>query len=218
MKPKLVETASPLVKIEADLDALFRDSKPIRREFGDGNRLHIDRPLPFLCVHVGSQQDAAFQIVSANASYLIAAEGGVAGEVARLVARRMHDHCGAFFVIDIGELAEDRFLTEDVPFLPPFEITLSGGDTAAEKAALKRFATAASGREAKYRTPRVDEFIPTTRAEARLSDHLGGLARLTARFAPIYRVPGSERVYPELRDLVVANMVDSALQAVSAFL
>ncbi|OWK21823.1 hypothetical protein AJ88_12095 [Mesorhizobium amorphae CCBAU 01583] len=71
MKPKLVEAASPLADIEADLDALFRDGKPIRREFGDGNRLHIDRPLPFLCVHVGSQQDAAFQIVSANASYLI---------------------------------------------------------------------------------------------------------------------------------------------------
>ena len=218
MKPKLVEAASPLAEIEADLDALFRDGKPIRREFGDGNRLHIDRPLPFVCVHVGSQQDAAFQIVSANASYLIAADIGLASEVARLVARRMRDHCGAFLVIDIGELAEDRFLTEDVPFLPPFEIALSSGDTAAEKAALKRFTAAASGREAKYRTPRVDEFIPTTRGEARLSDDLGNVAGLTVRFAPIYRVPGSERVYPELRDLVVANMVDSALQAVSAFL
>ncbi|TIT78143.1 MAG: flavohemoglobin expression-modulating QEGLA motif protein, partial [Mesorhizobium sp.] len=87
-----------------------------------------------------------------------------------------------------------------------------------EKAALKRFAAAASGRDAKYRTPRVDEFNPTTRAEARLPDHLGNVARLTVRFAPIYRVPGTERVYPELRDLIVANMVDSALQAVSAFL
>ena len=52
----------------------------------------------------------------------------------------MRDHCGAFLVLDIGELAEDRFLTEDVPFLPPFEIALASGDTAAEKAALKRFA------------------------------------------------------------------------------
>ena len=218
MKPKLVEAASPLAKIESDLDALFRDGKPIRREFGDGNRLHIDRPLPFLCVHVGSHQDAAFHVVSANASYLIVAEIGFAGEVARLVARRMRDHCGAFLVLDIGELAEDRFLTEDVPFLPPFEIALASGDTAAEKAALKRFAAAASGREAKYRTPRVDEFNPTTRAEARLLDDLGDVAGLTVRFAPIYRVPGTERVYPELRDLIVANMVDSALQAVSAFL
>ncbi|PTE08675.1 flavohemoglobin expression-modulating QEGLA motif protein [Mesorhizobium helmanticense] len=218
MKPKLVEPALPLAQIEADLDALLRDGKPIRRDFGNGNRLHMDRPLPFLCVHVGSHQDAALHAVSANASYLIAADIGLAGEVARLVARRMRDHCGAFLMLDIGELAEDRFLTEDVPFLPPFEIALACGDTAAEKEALKRFAAAASAREAKYRTPRVDELNPTTRAEARLWDDPGDAACLTVRFAPIYRAPGTNRVYPELRDLVVANMVDSALQAVSAFL
>ena len=217
MKPKAVEDASPLTIIEADLGLLLRDGKPIRREFGDGNRLHVDRPLPFLCVHVGSHQDAAFQVVSANASYLIAADIGFAAEVARLVARKMRDHCGAFLVLDIGELAEDRFLTEDVPFLPPFEIALSSGDTTAEKVALRRFAAAASGREAKYRTPRVDEFNPG-RTEARLSDKIGDVAGLTVRFAPIYRVPGTERVYPELRELVAANMVDFALQAVSAFL
>lgn len=218
MKPKLVEHTSPLLQIEADLGGLFRDGKPIRREFGNGNRLHIDRPLPFLCVHVGSRQDAAFHAVSANASYLIAADIELAGEVARLVARRLHDHCGAFLLLDIGELAEDRFLTEDVPFLPPFEIALACGSTAPEKAARKRFADAASAREAKYRTPRVDELSPTTRAEARLWNDPGDVACLTVRFAPIYRVPGTKRVYPELHDLVVANMVDSALQAVSAFL
>ncbi|TJV67790.1 MAG: flavohemoglobin expression-modulating QEGLA motif protein, partial [Mesorhizobium sp.] len=51
-----------------------------------------------------------------------------------------------------------------------------------------------------------------------LLDDLVDAACLTVRFAPIYRVPGTKRVYPELHDLVVANMVDSALQAVSAFL
>ena len=135
MRPKLVEPTPPLAQIELDLDALLRDGKPIRRDFGDANRLHIDRPLPFLCVHVGSHKDAAFHAVSANASYLIAADIGPAGEVARLVARRMRDQCGAFLVLDIGELAEDRFLTEDVPFLPPFEIALACGNSAAERAA-----------------------------------------------------------------------------------
>ncbi|MDX8478927.1 flavohemoglobin expression-modulating QEGLA motif protein [Mesorhizobium sp. VK24D] len=218
MKPKLVEPAPPLAQIESDLDALLRDGKPIRRDFANGNRLHMDRPLPFLCVHVGSHQDAAFHVVSANASYLIAADIGLASEVALLVARMMRDHCGAFLVLDIGELAEDRFLTEDIPFLPPFEIALACGNTAAEKAALKRFADAASAREAKYRTPRVDDLTPTTRAEATLWSELGDAACLMVRFAPIYRVPGTKRVYPELHDLVVANMVDSALQAISAFL
>lgn len=102
MKLKLVESASPLALIEADLDALSRDGKPIRREFGNGNRLHMDPPLPFLCVHVGSHRDAAFHAVSANASYLIAADIDLAGHVTRLVARRIRDHCGAFLMLDIG--------------------------------------------------------------------------------------------------------------------
>jgi hypothetical protein len=32
-----------LVLVEADMGAHFRDGKPIRREFGNGNRLHIYR-------------------------------------------------------------------------------------------------------------------------------------------------------------------------------
>jgi len=218
MKPKLVEAVSLLAPIEASLDALLKEGKPIRHDFADGCRLHIDRPLPFLCVYVGPDYAAAFDAVSANASYLIATDSSLAGEVARLVAAMMHDRCGAFLVIDIGELAEDRFLTDDAPFLPPFEIALASGDTTEEKAALKRFAAAASKREAKYRTPRVGDFKPVERDEPPLSYTLGDIPCLTVRFAPIYRMPGGKGTYPALRDLVVANMVDSALQAVSAFL
>jgi len=218
MKPRRVDPPSLLAPIEADLDALLNAGKPIRHDFADGSRLHIDRPLPFLCVYIGPDHTAAFDAASANASYLIAADSSLAGEVARLVATRMHGICGAFLVIDMGELAEDRYLTHDAPFLPPFEIALASGDTVAEKAALKRFTAAASEREAKYRTPRVGDLNPAACKEPRLSDVLGDIACLTVRFAPIYRMPGGKRIYPALRDLVVANMVDSALQAVSAFL
>ncbi|MEO5324048.1 flavohemoglobin expression-modulating QEGLA motif protein [Mesorhizobium sp. CC13] len=217
MKPKLVEPDS-LPAIELSLDGLLKDGKPVRHDFCNGNRLHMDRPLPFLCVHIGRYQNAAFHIASASASYLIAADVDIAGDVVRMVARRMRDHCGAFLVLDFGELAEDRFLTDDAPFLTPFEIALASGGTTAEKAALKRFAAAASEREAKYRTPRVGDLGPASGGEARLSDRLDDVAWLAVRFARIYKVPGAERIYPALRDLVVANMVDSALQAVSAFL
>ncbi|WP_202308196.1 flavohemoglobin expression-modulating QEGLA motif protein [Mesorhizobium sp. L-8-10] len=218
MRPKLVVPGAPLAPIELDLDALQKDGRPIRNDFCDGHRLHLDRPLPFLCVHLGSQQNAAYHIASASASYLIAADIGLARAVVRLVAQRMRERCGAFLVIDLGELAEDRFLTEDVPFLRPFEIALGSGETAPEKAALKCFATAASEREVKYRTPRVCELGSAPSGEAQLWDDLGNVAWLAVRFAPIYKVPGTERIYPALHDRVVANMVDTALQAVSAFL
>jgi len=218
MKPKLVAPPSPLEAIEADLSALLARGKPIRRDFADGGRLHIDRPLPFLCVHVGLDRNAAFDTASANAAYLIASDAGTAGAIATLVAARMRDECTAFLVIDIGELDEDRFLTEDAPFLPPFEIALACGGSPAEEAALKRFAKASAGREAKYRTPRIETLTDDSQDATRVAPHLDGLPVLTVRFAPIYRVPASERVYPALRDRAVANMLDSGLQAVSAFL
>jgi uncharacterized protein (TIGR02421 family) len=218
MKPKLVEAPPPLEAIEADLEALLAHGKPIRRDFPDGGRLHIDRPLPFLWVHVGLDQDAAFDTASANAAYLIAPDARTAGEITALVASRMRVECEAFLVIDVGELDEDRFLTEDAPFLPPFEIALASGGSPAEEAALKRFAKASAGREAKYRTPRIEKLGDKKQDPTRVAQHLDGPRVLTVRFAPIYRVPGKERVYPALRDRVVANMMDSGLQAVSAFL
>ncbi|MBB6468754.1 flavohemoglobin expression-modulating QEGLA motif protein [Aminobacter carboxidus] len=218
MKPKLVDPPSLLATIEADLDALVVRGKPIRHDFAEGGRLHIDRPLPFLWVYVGPDHTAAFQAASANASYLIATDIGLAGEICQLVAMRMRRCCGAFLVVDMGELAEDRFLSDDAPFLPPFEIALASGETTEEKAALNRFAAAASGREAKYRTPRVGDLDLVASPRQHLPDALVDVAWLTVRFAPVYRIPGSERIYPALRDLIVANMVDSALQAVSAFL
>ncbi len=86
MKPRLVEPASVLEAVEADLAALLAEGKPIRRDLADGGRLHIDRPLPFLCVHVGLDQNAAFDTASANASYLIAPDARTAGDIAVLVA------------------------------------------------------------------------------------------------------------------------------------
>ncbi|MGE0282950.1 MAG: flavohemoglobin expression-modulating QEGLA motif protein [Rhizobiaceae bacterium] len=218
MKPRLVQKASPLEAVEADLAALLAKGKPIRRDFADGGWLHIDRPLPFLCVHVGLEQNAAFDIASANASYLIAPDARIAGEIAALVATRMRDECSAFLVLDMGELEDDRFLTDDAPFLPPFEIALASGGSPAEEAALKRFAKASAGREAKYRTPRIEKLGDDSGDSSRVAPYLGGLPALTVRFAPIYRAPRSDRVYPALRDRVVSNMLDSGLQAVSAFL
>ena len=45
-----------------------------------------------------------------------------------------------------------------------------------------------------------------------------GFPCVTIRFAPIYRVPGSDNIYPDLRERVVANIFDAGLQAVAAFL
>lgn len=218
MKTRRAEVMpSTVFEIERDLAELIAAGKPIRRDIADGGRLHIDRPLPFVCVHVGAERTAAHDVAASNASYLITADPGVAVEICGLVARKLAQHCHAFLVLDFGELERDRFLTEDAPVLPAFEIAVATGSSPAELAALKAFTAAALSRESKYRTPRIEK-LPRRSVEASaLSGGLAGEAILTVRFAPIYRVPGRDAIYPDLRDRVIANMVDSGLHAVAAY-
>lgn len=216
MKPGLATPPDLALEAEVtrDLDLLVADGKPIRREFPAG-RLHIDRPLPFLCVHVGDPDAAADYVASTNASYLTTTDMAFAALISELVVETLRKSCGAFLLIDMGEFAKDRFLSDDVPFLPPFEIGVASGSSEPETAALARFSAAALSRKARYRTPRIE---PLGAGPTRLPDLLKNVSYLAVRFAPIYRIPGGEGTYPELRDEIVTSMLDSGLQAVSAFL
>jgi hypothetical protein len=128
---------SDLALIEEVLRSLDA-GKPVRREFEDGGRLHIDRPLPFLCVHLSDARNdlAAREVTSANASYLITTDLNAAVLVIEAIGAAMVARFGAFLVLDIGELERDRFLSEDAPYLPPFEIILSATDHPGARAAL----------------------------------------------------------------------------------
>ena len=193
--------------------------KSVRRDLEDGSRIHIDRPLPFLCVYVsdGRDADAARDVVSANASYLITANLDAAVLIIEAIGAAMTKRFGAFVVLDIGELERDRLLSDDAPFLPPFEITISATDQPATRAALDGFASAVESVEVKFRSPRLDKRDPADDPCARLAARLTGFPCVTVRFAPIYRQPGSEDIYPDLRERVIANIFDAGLQAVAAF-
>jgi uncharacterized protein (TIGR02421 family) len=197
----------------ADIDA----GKPVRRDLEDGGRLHIDRALPFLCVHVSDEDDAARDVASSNASYLITPDLNAAVPGIEAIGAAMAKRFGAFMLLDVGELERDRLLSDDAPFLPPFEITLSATDQAAARAALDSFVSAVESVEVKFRSPRLDKRRSTDDPHARLAARLIGLPCLTVRFAPIYRQPDSDEIYPDLRARLIANIVDAGLQAVAAF-
>lgn len=191
--------------------------EPIRRDFGRGERLHIDRPLPFLMVQVGRRREpAAREVVTANSAYLLVRNLDTAVAIIKLVAEAMTERFGAFIVLDIGEQKRD-LLAGDADYLPPFQLNLSASPGRAEQAALAALAAAAEQVPAKYRAPRIDRIERAGDPAAGLARKLPGLAVLTLRFAPIYRVPASDAVYPELLERLVANMVDAGLQAVAAF-
>lgn len=216
---KISATAVDITAVEEAL-ASINAGKSVRRDLENGGRIHIDRALPFLCVYVsdGRDADAALDITSANASYLIAPDLDFAVPVVEAIAGAMTERFTAFVVLDVGELAQDRLLSDDAPYLPPFEITLSGTDQPETHAALDGFASAVGSVEAKFRSPRLDRLRAIDDPHARLAARLSGFPCVTVRFAPIYRVPGSDNTYPDLRERVVANIFDAGLQAIAAFL
>ena len=95
----------------------------MRRDLPGGGRVHIDRPLPFLCLHAtgDGHQLAALDVATANASYLIAPDVRAAAPLLDALGRAMLRKFGAFMVIEVAELDEDRLLSPDSPYLPPFE-------------------------------------------------------------------------------------------------
>ncbi|MHA6688662.1 flavohemoglobin expression-modulating QEGLA motif protein [Mesorhizobium sp. A556] len=194
--------------------------KPIRQDFDDGGRLHIDRPLPFLCVYMGVAQDcAARDVASANASYLIASGAADAVTIAKAVGTAMAGRFGHFVLLDVGELEQDKLLSADAPYLPPFEITVSATDQPEARSALSAFVAAVESVEVKYRSPRVNVIqSPDDDPCACLAALVPDFPVLTVRFAPIYRLPESDQVYPELRRRTIANIFDAGLQAVAAFI
>lgn len=209
--------ADPLVsKI---LDAIEAGT-PLRQDLADGGRLHIDRPLPFLCVHLTNDRDqlAARQVVSANASYLITSDLTLAVRVAEAIGSAMTKRFGAFLLMDVGELERDRLLAEDAPYLPSYEISLSAATQSPAVNAIAAFVAATESVEVRFRSPRITRRQSADDVHAELSRLASPIPCVTVRFAPIYRVPESTDVYPELLDRLVANIFDAALQAIAAFL
>ncbi|WP_099866251.1 flavohemoglobin expression-modulating QEGLA motif protein [Pararhizobium haloflavum] len=208
---------------EAWRDALeegLKSGKPVRLELEDGGRVHVDRPVPFVCVHVMGEHaaDAARQIAMANASYVVAGSIERAAEVIDVIGGAMAERFGAFIVLSVDELGQDALLTDDAPYLPPFEIILSAPRAPAAQAAADAFESAAEAVKAKFRSPRIERCASE---EGKGGQSLSSLTRfvcLSVSFAPIYRTPGDGGIYPALRERVVANIYDAGLKAIAAFI
>ncbi|WP_411034913.1 flavohemoglobin expression-modulating QEGLA motif protein [Shinella sp. BYT-45] len=202
-----------------DVIEALEAGRPVRRDL-EGGRLHIDRPLPFLCLYVGEPDThvVAREIAAANASYLLTSRIEEAVELIAPIAETLRRRFGTFVLFDVDELERDRLLSDDAPFLQPFEVMVSATRGKAAKRAMEAFEVAVKAFEARFRTPHVElcaaEDDPCARPELLKLR----LPLLTLRFAPIYRVTGSDDTYPDLRERLVDNFLDAGLRAFAAFL
>lgn len=218
-KPRQKRDQKQEKTLAEDVIEALEAGKAVRRDF-DGGRLHIDRPLPFLCLHVGAPDNhvVAREVAAANASYLLVSRIEDAVELIPPIAKILHDTFGTFVLLDVDELQRDRLLSDDAPFLQPFEVMVSATRGVEAKRAMDAFGAAVQEFEARFRTPHVELCAAEDDPCARPKLLALQLPLLTLRFAPIYRVTGSEATYPDLRDRLVDNFLDAGLRAFAAFL
>ena len=115
----------------------------IRRTLPGGGRLHVDRPLPFLCVYrspVDRDDDGTRELVSGEASFLIAPAAAAARKsVAQLVTQiveSLGSRFGAFLIVEIWSSSEEELLAaqeeselEPTELRPSFMIGSKGPNT-----------------------------------------------------------------------------------------
>ncbi|WP_234902663.1 flavohemoglobin expression-modulating QEGLA motif protein [Agrobacterium larrymoorei] len=199
--------------------AALTAGKAIRQDIGKDGRLHIDRPLPFLCVHLtgGTKNLAARDIASAHASYLIASNLSEAAPLIEAVGHEMQARFGSFIVLDVGELEHDILLADDSPFLPHYEVSVSATPEPETQNAKRVFIKAVCDADIRFRTPRITK--PELDADPVAKLRAAGLSFpcISVRFAPIYRQPESGSDYPGLRETMIADLLDAGLRAFAAF-
>lgn len=201
----------------AELEECLQREEPIRLNLAGRGRLYMDRPVPFIAVHVGrTWQAAAQEAATANAAYLLARNITDAVSVLTLVGKTMQERFDNFLIIDLGELSDDN-LAADAPYLAPFEVHISSTPDDATHGAANAVASAMQRVDARYRSPRIERLRSSEHTTARLSKKLKQFPVLTMRFAPIYKGAQNGVVYPELRERLAANVVDALLQGAAEF-
>ncbi len=102
----------------AEIVARLRRGRAVRRTLPEKGRLHVDRPLPFLCVFRrptgsarGSDAAAVRLLVQSEASYLVApgdeANQSQVADLAGAVVRTQADTFGAFLLIEVWPAAAE---------------------------------------------------------------------------------------------------------------
>ncbi len=111
-----------------EVGARLAANRQIRRTLPDGGRLHIDRPLPFLCLYrlpTDRPDPGTSELVSSEAAFLIAPgdrrhRSGIAKLVRRIV-RQMAEEFGGFLLVEVWSGADGapaRFLPDAAPAIP----------------------------------------------------------------------------------------------------
>lgn len=189
------------------------EGKRVRRTLPGGGRLHIDRPLPFLCLYRRPPRRAdegTRRLVTTEAAYLIAPGGKRHREfvttLVRTIGRAMTEHYGAFLILEIWSVDAPDDEPGDIAG-PAFRIVVRQGAARQKlvrrlrdelaKVRLQDRAAEVAVRESQEPNPRGQPTILPSAAAEELNFTILGLG-----VRAVYRDPETGKVYPlVLREL-----------------
>ena len=130
MKTKTPSTDWIADELVSDVRARLQSGKRVRRTLPDGGRLHIDRPLPFLCLYrrpLSGNDNGTEQLVEGEASFLIATASKRASvDLSDLVCKlveALSEQFGAFLIMEIWSAPDkDVAIAADKDDLTPTEL------------------------------------------------------------------------------------------------
>ena len=198
-----------------DVCSRLAENKQVRRTLPAGGRLHIDRQLPFLCVYrrPADRSDAGTeQLVSAEASFLIAPGGSAfhkgLSQLVRRIAETLGGRFGGCLIVEIWSarnsiVPEDTHQDDEMPLegKPSFRIAVRGVDDpraaldTLEKA-LRRIRVRKQGAQVQV-GPRADARPPGMRPLLPIADAKRlGCDTVGLEVRPVYRDPDTSEVFP----------------------
>ncbi len=218
-KRRRSKTAAPVVstKVIEEISGRLERGQPVRRSFAGLGRLHIDRQLPFLCLHRqprGRNDQGTDRLVMAEASYLAVFEQRAASSALAPLLRRVIETLvkpfGAFLLVEVWStehLPEREAAQSAELHHPVFEIHIAKGQDLQDTAETLR---AQLGKIKIHRKPAEVEVAYDGRPGPPglppiLSAHEMRVLRcgtIGLGVAPFYRSPEGETLYP----LILRNL------------
>jgi uncharacterized protein (TIGR02421 family) len=118
----------------AEIERRMRASRRTRRTLAPGGRLYLDRQLPFLFVYrppEGRADEGTASLVTGEAAYLIAPEGGISRlvrDLVRAIAVTGSDLFGAFLIVEVWAGPDEATTsTDEGPAPPAFQVVTARG-------------------------------------------------------------------------------------------
>lgn len=206
--------------------AALGGTRPFRVISPDGDRVHVDRDLPFMCSWqrgVATPPSLARRIAASSAIHLLWSRSGDANrepeQIVDAIAAWMMRRYRGFLLVEVKDLSPGPDSDPESPRLPDFHFQVEATGLAPETDVLTTLRKALERKEIDYRRPTVQvaRHADATVTLQDLGDVDPRIARITIALPAVHRSPDGLKLYPGLFHQMEAAVIDAVLRAAMAY-